>query len=122
MEIAIRKFQEKHIIDVKGELDLYNAFRLKETVQKLVAMDIRVFILNLKGVSYVDSSGVGALLAINHLLASGGLTLRIASITRQVQRVMELTRLNGFLPICRTVREAVEAIDAVPSGSKQQPA
>ena len=38
MEISVRKYKEKHIVDVRGELDLYNAFRLKETVQKMVAM------------------------------------------------------------------------------------
>jgi anti-sigma B factor antagonist len=115
MEIGVRKYQEKHIVDVRGELDLYNAFRLKETVQKMVAMDIRVFILNLKGVDYVDSSGIGALLAINHLLARDGRKLRIANITRPVQKVMELTRLTGFLPLCKSVREAVDTIDEVPS-------
>ena len=121
MEISVRKYKEKHIVDVRGELDLYNAFRLKETVQKMVAMDIRVFILNLKGVDYVDSSGIGALLSINDLLAREGRKLRIANITRQLQKVMDLTRLTGFLPLCRSVREAVEAIDGSSGGSEQRP-
>jgi len=122
MDIAIRKYQQKQIIDVNGELDLYNAFRLKEAVQEMVDAGARMFILNMKGVSYVDSSGIGALLFINRLLGEDGRKLRIASITPTVQRLMTITRLAGFLPISRTVAEAIETIDDVADGSEQQPA
>jgi len=36
MDIAIRKFQRNHIIDVNGDLDLYNAFHLNEAVLTIV--------------------------------------------------------------------------------------
>jgi anti-sigma B factor antagonist len=64
-------------------------------------------------VNYVDSSGIGALLSINHLLAKDGRQLRIASVTQTVQNLMNITRLTGFLPISKTVAEAIEAIDGV---------
>ncbi len=122
MDIAVRRYQETHIIDLKGDLDLYSAFRLKDTVQKMLAMGIRVFILNLKGVHYVDSSGIGALLSINHLLAKDGRKFRIAALTQPVQNLLGLTRLTGVFPISKTVLEAVETIDSVAESPKQDPA
>ena len=93
MDIAIRKYQRNYIIDVKGDLDLYNAFRLKEAVQRMIDADARVLILNMKDVDYVDSSGIGALLSINRLLAKDGRKLRIASVTQTVQNLMNITGL-----------------------------
>jgi anti-sigma B factor antagonist len=122
MDIAIRKYQQIHIIDVKGDLDLYNAFHLKEAVQKLVDMGARLFIVNMKGVNYVDSSGIGALLSINRLLAKDGRRLCIASITQTVQNLMNITRLAGFLPISKTVVSAIETIEVVANASDRQPA
>ena len=107
MDIAIRKYQRNYIIDVKGDLDLYNAFRLKEAVQRMIDADARVLILNMKDVDYVDSSGIGALLSINRLLAKDGRKLRIASVTQTVQNLMNITGLTGFLPISKTVAEAI---------------
>jgi anti-sigma B factor antagonist len=122
MDIAIRNYQQMHIIDVKGDLDLYNAFRLKEAVQKLIGMGARLFILNMEGVNYVDSSGIGALLSINRLLSKDDRKLCIAGITQTVENLMNITRLAGFLPISKTLVSAIETIDGVTKGLDQQSA
>ena len=110
MDIKIRKFEENYIIDVSGEIDLYNAFRLKEVVHGMMEKHICIFILNLKKVSYIDSSGIGALLSINAQLAQEGWrfassTLRSPSCTSCSSRSS-----SGFLPIDTTELEAIEAV------------
>jgi len=110
MEITIRKFEENHVIDVAGEIDMYNASRLKEVVNALKEKHIGIFILNLKKVTYIDSSGIGALLSINATLAQAGLAFRIVNVARSVMRVIELTKLVGFLPIEATELDAIESI------------
>jgi anti-sigma B factor antagonist len=110
MDIKIRKFEENFIIDVSGEIDLYNAFRLKEVVRGMREKRICIFILNLKKVSYIDSSGIGALLSINAQLAQDGLAFRIVNVAKPVMHVMQLTKLVGFLPIDTTELEAIESI------------
>ena len=110
MDIKIRKFEENYIIDVSGEIDLYNAFRLKEVVRGMVEKRIRIFILNLKKVSYIDSSGIGALLSINAQLAQAGRAFRIVNVARPVMHVMELTKLVGFLPIDGSELDAIESV------------
>jgi anti-sigma B factor antagonist len=110
MDIQIRKFEMNFVIDVSGEVDMYNAHRLKDVVRGLLEKHVGVFILNLKKVTYVDSSGIGALLAINATLAQEGMAFRIVNVARPVMRVIELTRLVGFLPIEATELEAIESI------------
>ncbi|MGA2641840.1 MAG: STAS domain-containing protein [Spirochaetia bacterium] len=112
MDIKIRKFEANYVIDTSGEVDLYNAHRLKDVVRTMMQKQVRVFILNLKKVTYVDSSGIGAVLAIHALLAREGMEFRIVNVSRPVQRVLELTKLVGFLPIMATELEAIESIAA----------
>jgi len=47
MDIKIRKFDVHHVIDVSGEVDLYNAHRLKDVVRTMIQKQVRVLILNL---------------------------------------------------------------------------
>ncbi|MGA2641831.1 MAG: STAS domain-containing protein [Spirochaetia bacterium] len=110
MDITIRKFQENYVIDVAGEVDMYHAHRLKDVVAMMMKKEVCIFILNLKKVTYVDSSGIGALLAINAMLAHEGMAFRIVNVARPVMRVMELTRLVGILPIEANELDAIESI------------
>jgi anti-sigma B factor antagonist len=110
MDITIRKFKEIYVIDVAGEIDMYYAHHLKDVVATMIKKEVCCFILNLKKVVYVDSSGIGAILAINAMLAHEGMAFRIVNVARPVLRVMELTRLVGILPIEASELDAIESI------------
>ena len=62
MELKIRKNGEIYIIDVNGEMDLYNSYKLKELVMKMIEKNVKLFVINLEQVDYIDSSGIGALI------------------------------------------------------------
>ena len=110
MDLSIRFFNESCIIDVAGEIDLYNAFRLEDAVYAVMEKKVCSFVFNLKRVKYIDSSGVGALLSINAMLTKNALAFRIVSVPPAVMKVMELTRLIGFLPLERTEIEALDSL------------
>ena len=46
MELKIRKNGDVYIIDVNGEMDLYNSYKLKELVMKMIEKNIKIFIIN----------------------------------------------------------------------------
>ena len=48
MELKIRKNGEVYIIDVNGEMDLYNSYKLKELVMKMLEKQVKNFIINLE--------------------------------------------------------------------------
>jgi len=110
MDITVRKFQENYVIDVSGEVDMYHADRLKDVVATMMKKKVSVFILNLKKVTYIDSSGIGAILAVNAMLAHEGMAFRIVNVSRPVMHIMELTRLVGILPIEANELDAIESI------------
>jgi len=50
MELKLRKAGTIYVIDVIGEMDLYNAFRLKDLVKKMIDGAVKTYILNLEQV------------------------------------------------------------------------
>ena len=112
MELKIRKSGETYIIDVNGEMDLYNSYKLKELVMKMLEKKVERFIINLENVDYIDSSGIGALIYICSTIKKMNLKLVITNIHGSVKKVIELTKLMGYFPITQSIEEALERMEA----------
>ncbi|MDR2245773.1 MAG: STAS domain-containing protein [Treponema sp.] len=110
MELRIRKNQEVYIIDIQGELDLYNSYKLKELLMKMLEKKIERFVINLDEVEYIDSSGIGALIYISSTLKKLNHKLAITNIHGSVKKVIELTKLMSFFPITETLDEAIKKV------------
>ena len=88
MELKIRKNGDVYIIDVTGEMDLYNSYKLKELVMKMLEKNVKNFVINLEQVDYIDSSGIGALIYICSTIKKMNLNLAIANIHGSVKKVI----------------------------------
>jgi anti-sigma B factor antagonist len=108
MELKIRKNEQIYIIDVQGEMDLYNSFKLKELLMKMIEKKIEFFIINMDDVEYIDSSGIGALIYITSTVKKMSLKLAITNVHGSVKKVIELTKLTSFFPITTSLDEAVK--------------
>jgi anti-sigma B factor antagonist len=68
--------------------------------------EITKLILDLSEVEYCDSSGLSAILLAFRVLQSSNGHIRLASPTKNVKTLIEISQLNRILPICNTVHEA----------------
>ena len=107
MELKIRKNGEIYIIDVNGEMDLYNSYKLKELVMKMLEKNVKNFIITLEQVDYIDSAGIGALIYICSTMKKMNLKFAISNVHGSVKKVIELTKLMGYFPIANSVEEAL---------------
>ena len=90
MDLKIRKNGEIYIIDVNGEMDLYNSYKLKELVMKMLEKNVKNFIINLEQVDYIDSSGIGALIYICSTMKKMNLKFAISNVHGSVKRLLNL--------------------------------
>lgn len=93
MELKIRKNGDVYIIDVNGEMDLYNSYKLKELVMKMLEKNVKNFVINLEQVDYIDSSGIGALIYICSTIKKMNLKLAISNIHGSVKKLLNLPNL-----------------------------
>jgi len=107
MEINLREKENILLMDVNGEVDLYNAPEIKEVIKEQIDNNKRQIIINLDEVSYIDSSGIGALISsLSNLKKIGG-GLKIINVHDSVKKVFELTKLTSFFEIYDNEDEAV---------------
>ena len=97
MELKIRKNGDVYIIDVTGEMDLYNSYKIKELVVKMLEKNVKNFVINLEQVDYIDSSGIGALIYICSTIKKMNLKLAISNIHGSVKKVIE--QAGPYVPL-----------------------
>lgn len=110
MQIEVKEEKDKvTLIEISGEIDLYNAPDIKENIQKLVEAQKFKIVLDMQGVSYIDSSGIGAMIsALSGLKRHKG-GLKLANLHGPVKKVFELTKLNSFFEIYDDPQKAIES-------------
>ncbi len=112
MEIKTRNVDGIILLDIDGEIDLYNAPEIKDTIKKEMDAGHKKIIINLENVSYIDSSGIGALISsLSNLKKIGG-GLKIIHVYESVRKVFELTKLTSFFEIYDSEDEAIAAYQA----------
>ena len=81
-------------VTVAGNLDMAAALQLETRLDALLAAgDVQAVQLDLAQVGFVDSSGLGALLAVRERANQVGIDLAITRISDRVRRILDLTGL-----------------------------
>jgi anti-sigma B factor antagonist len=82
------------VLEIEGRIVLgeeSNAFR--EKVKSLLAAGKKKIVLNLAQVGYIDSAGLGTLVATFHSARSQGATLKLANLGSKFKEVLQVTKL-----------------------------
>lgn len=90
-----------------GRLDVAGAPALKEAISEALKNGPPRVVLDLEGVSFVDSTGLGSVIAALKQIRSSQGDLRLAAPNQQVRVVLELTTLDRVFPYFATVEEAL---------------
>ncbi len=109
MEITAKENNNIVILDIEGEIDLYNAPTLKDMIKKYMNEQKYNIIINLAKVSYIDSSGIGALISSLSNLKKYQGGLKITNVRGSVKKVFELTKLTNFFEIYEEEDEAINS-------------
>ena len=77
--LSIAKNGAAYTVVVRGDVDLYSAYKLKETVLKLIEAGARDLVIDLAGCGYIDSAGLGALIYCQSDLRKAGGALKLSA-------------------------------------------
>jgi anti-sigma B factor antagonist len=95
------------VIELSGRLDLLSATEVKQQVAAVIAGGHRRLVIDLGAVTFIDSSGLGALISGLKAARLQGGDLRIARPDEQARIVLELTMLDRVLRPYPTIEEAL---------------
>jgi len=107
MEIEYKKLGEHKVLQLSGEIDLYNVSELKKALFNITDGQFPSVIVDLKYVNYMDSSGIGALVAGQKKMKAHNGSFALVNIHDDVLNILRLATLDRFFKIYEDENELI---------------
>jgi anti-sigma B factor antagonist len=112
LTIGTREVGKVTILDINGRIVLGDEIHsLRDAVRDLITQGKKKIILNLDGVDYIDSSGVGELVGSFTTVRNAGGELKLMNLTQKVHDVLHVTKLYTVFDIKDDEFTAVKSFD-----------
>jgi anti-sigma B factor antagonist len=98
------------VVAVSGEVDVYSAPALKESLAELLQSGANTVVVDLSDVAFLDSTGLGALVEARAATTEAGGSLPLVCSHERILKLFTITGLDGVFSIHPTVDEAVTAL------------
>jgi anti-sigma B factor antagonist len=110
MDYRVEKHDDVDVLRISGRLDLVSSNNLKDSVRQRLDEKRTLLVLNMRGVDFINSSGLGALVSIlkDVRLVNGRLVL--SELAPYVQEIFEITQLSNVFEIHPTEADAVQSV------------
>ena len=98
------------VLDLDGRIVLgEETSKLRESVKNLVSQGKKKLVLDMKNVTMIDSSGLGALVAAYSSAKSAGASLRLCNLGAHFNQLLQITKLLTVFEVSKTQEEAVRS-------------
>ena len=98
------------VVTVAGEIDVLNSGLLREGLLRALTDEPGLgLVVNLAGVSFLDSTCTGVLVGVLHRVRATDGRLAVAAPARQARRILDITGLDKVLSVYDSEAEAVQA-------------
>jgi len=105
--IKQRNLSDVVVLDLSGRLWILD-LPLRDLMNGLLSEGRRQFVLNLTGVDYIDSSGLGQLVSIWSSVRNRNGHMTLLNPSKRVLRLFEITRLTTVFEICDQETDAIQ--------------
>jgi anti-sigma B factor antagonist len=96
--VSIREAGGVSLIDVAGHFTSFEARALREAVETLVKRRRNRILLNLRGLDYLDSSGIGELVRNYLTVVKSGGEMKVVGLSSKVEEILKITQLYRVFP------------------------
>jgi anti-sigma B factor antagonist len=116
--VSIRQSGPVSLLDLSGRLTSFEMGALHDAIARLLREGHKNILLNLSGLEYLDSSGIGELARNYVSVAKAGGQMIVVGLTPKVEEILKVTQLYRVVPEFPSEEEAVESLRN--SGGKQR--
>ncbi|MGW5410014.1 STAS domain-containing protein [Actinomadura geliboluensis] len=105
-DISLMRDDRCTVVRVQGDIDVVSRTRFEEALFEVVETGEPVAV-DMREVTFCDSTGLNALVAANRRAIERGSHIALVALPPRVQRVFRITGIDKFIPIYDTLREAI---------------
>ncbi|HET9720028.1 MAG TPA: STAS domain-containing protein [Solirubrobacteraceae bacterium] len=103
--VEARSQGQAYVLAVSGELDLAAASSLEEELDRALASDSQVIVVDLKDLDFIDSTGLSVLVRAHQRAQESELQMGLVNPGTQVERLLSLTGLAQRLTLDQSVQD-----------------
>ena len=113
MEIAERTVSDITVLDLKGKMTLGEGDELlKDKINSLIHQGQKKLLLNLEGVPYIDSAGLGEIVRTYTTVSRQGGNLKLVNLTKRITDLLSITKLLTVFETFDNEPEALKSFQA----------
>ena len=96
------------VLTVVGEIDMATAPRFRKRLHEVIGAGAQLVVIDISGVDFIDSTGLGVLMGGAKRVRSGGGDIRLVTAGARLAELIELTRLDRVVDVYDSVSAATE--------------
>ncbi len=104
----VREVEGIPVIELEGEVDLSTSPAFKEEVYKVIESGKRDVVIDLDGLDFMDSTGLGVLVAVLKKTSVEGGSVRLVCSKRNILKVFGITGLDKVFPIYDNLQRCLD--------------
>jgi anti-sigma B factor antagonist len=112
MTITERQVGPVTVLDLGGKLTSDSTGRLKDKVASLLFQEHKQILMNLADLSYIDSAGLGEMVASHSTASRQGGQIKLANVGKRIEDLLVLTRLLTVFDVHETEEDALQSFGA----------
>jgi anti-sigma B factor antagonist len=94
----IRRAGAVSLLDVSGRLTSFEVGALRDSISRLLKQGHKDIVLNLSGLQYLDSSGIGELARLYVTVVKQGGQMKVIGLSSKVEEILKITKLYQVFP------------------------
>jgi len=110
--VSIASRGQWEILTVTGEIDMATAPRFRQRLLAVISTGAQNVVIDLSGVDFIDSTGLGVLMGAAKRVRSSGGDIRLVMAGSRLAELIELTRLDRVLDVFDSVSSATQDSDS----------
>ena len=96
--VSIRQAGSVSLLDVSGRLTSFEVGALRDSISRLLKQGRKNIVLNLSGLQYLDSSGIGELARVYVMVVKESGQLKVIGLSPKVEEILKITQLYQVFP------------------------
>ena len=106
---TIRQVGQVSVVEVSGKLTSFESGALRNSIARLLKEGHRQILLNLSGLVYLDSSGIGDLVHTYMSVIKSGGEMKVVGLTEKVEEILKITQLYQVFPEFKDEHSALQS-------------
>lgn len=119
LEVSVTEERGIWVVTVVGDVDVSNAAKLRDALDRVLANGESRLIVDLREVSFMDSTGLGILVGRLKVVRARRGSMRLVCAAPGMLRVLSITGLDTVFPLHESLADALAAL--VPAGLADEP-